>query len=204
MCRCSTTPSGWRERSSRRPRILRPRNRMAAREPAPTRTGDPMKNLELRRTPGDRALYALETIGTLRLEGLFSSRATAEAGGRSWRLGRRGLWGKLQALDTAGTVVGTFERRFAGGGTLRWGDRELTLRRASVFRERYALADGYDEIALLDAKGWGKRPVTISVDERGALDAGLLLYAAFVVHTIARDNAGTAAAGAATVAAAGS
>lgn len=153
-----------------------------------------MVNLALSRTPGDRHLYALEGVGTLRLEGAFSRRATAEAAGNRWRIARHGFWRQLQATDAAGAVVGTFDRRLRGGGTVRWGDRELTLRRASLWRERYALAEGDHEIALLDAKGWGKRPVTITVEEHSALDPGLLLYAAFIAHTLAGDaNAGAAA-----------
>lgn len=153
-----------------------------------------MVNLTLSRTPGDRSLYALEGIGTLRLEGLFSRRATAEAGGNRWRLARRGFWGQLQATDAAGTVVGTFERRLLGGGTVRWRERDLALRRAAAWRERYALADGDHKLALLDAKGWGKRPVTITAEDPNQLDPGLLLYSAFIVHTLAGDaNAGAAA-----------
>jgi hypothetical protein len=154
-----------------------------------------MKNLELERTPGDRSLYALERVGTLRLEGLLSTRAIAEAADGRWRIERRGLWRRLQAIDAAGAVAGAFERRLLGGGILRWGDRELTVRRASVWRERYALVDGDHEIALLDAKGWGRRPVTITVDDRAALDPGLLLFVAFVVRTLATDaSAGAGAA----------
>jgi len=48
-----------------------------------------MADLELRPTQGDRRLYALEGVGTLRLEGLFS-RTIAEGGGTSWRIVRSG------------------------------------------------------------------------------------------------------------------
>ena len=41
----------------------------------------PMADLELTRSRDDRRLYELAGLGTLRLEGLFSRRATAEAGG---------------------------------------------------------------------------------------------------------------------------
>ena len=37
-----------------------------------------MTDLELTRTSGDRRLYSLEGIGTVRLDGLFSGSATAE------------------------------------------------------------------------------------------------------------------------------
>jgi len=64
-----------------------------------------------------------------------------------------------------------------------------------MWRERYILADRDRELALFDAKGWGRRPVTISIDDHAALDPGLLLYATFVVHTLAGDtNAGAVAA----------
>jgi hypothetical protein len=154
-----------------------------------------MVNRQLARIPGDHARYALEGVGTLRLEGVSRGRATAEAAGRHWYFARRGFWRQLQATDAAGVVVGAFERRLLGGGTVRWADREFALRRASVWRERYVLADGDRELALLDAKGWGRRPVTISIDDHAALDPGLVLYTAFVVHTLAGDaTAGAVAA----------
>jgi len=148
-----------------------------------------MMNLKLARIPGEHAVYVLEGVGTLRIEGvfIFGGRATAEAAGRHWRFARRGFWRQLQATDTYGAVVGTFERRLPGSGTVRWDDREYALRSASVWRERYALADRDRELALLDAKGWGRRPVTISVDDHASLDPGLLLYAIFIVHTLAGD-----------------
>ena len=45
-----------------------------------------MTELELTRAPNDRRLYFLEGIGTVRLEGLFSNSANAEAAGSSWRI----------------------------------------------------------------------------------------------------------------------
>ena len=159
-----------------------------------------MVNRQLARVPGDHALYALEGVGTLRLEGISSSRATAEAAGRHWHFARRGFWRQLQATDATGVVVGAFDRRLLGGGTVRWSGDEFALRRASMWRERYVLADGHRELALFDAKGWGRRPVTISFDDHAALDPGLVLYVAFVVHRLAGD-ANTAGAVAATTAA---
>ena len=61
------------------------------------------------------------------------------------------------------------------------------LRPASAWRSRYALADGERELAVLDGKGWGKRPVAIVVDDLRAIDPGLLLFAAFVVRGLAED-----------------
>ncbi len=154
-----------------------------------------MTDLDLTRTPGDRRLYSLESVGTLRLEGLASRRATAEArGGERWRIARRGFWQRtVEATDVMGIVAGRFERRgLRSGGTLRWAGRELTLRPTSLWRARYALVDGDREVAMLHGKGWGRRPVKITVDDVDALEPGLLLLAAFIVRGLAEDSGSSA------------
>ena len=70
---------------------------------------------------------------------------------------------------------------------MRWIDREFVLRPASRWRERYALADGDHELAVLEGKGWGRRPVRMRVEAPAALDPGLLLFTAFVVRGLAED-----------------
>jgi hypothetical protein len=159
--------------------------------------------LELTRSPDGRRLFVLEGVGTLRSEGLFARAAVAEVDGRTWRFARRGLFGRrIEATETAGGVVGEFEARTVRrGGTLRWAGRELELRTASSWRERYALGDGERELALLDGKGWGRRPVKVTLDDLGAVEPPLLLFAAFVVRTLAEDAG--AAAGGSTAAATG-
>ena len=99
-----------------------------------------MTELELIRTPGDRRRYALEEIGTIHLEGLFARSANAEAGSDHWQFVRSGFWQRvMQATDATGNVVGEFRPRdLRRGGTLEWAGRELTLRPASSWRERYA------------------------------------------------------------------
>ena len=155
-----------------------------------------MVDLELTRAPGDRRLYNLEGVGSLRLQGLFSRTAIAGADERSWRLTSTGLWGRrIEVTDAVGVVAGAFEPRgIRRGGVLRWDGRELALRPASSWRERYALVDGDRELALLDGKGWGRRPVKVTVDDPGAVDAGLLLFAVFVVRRLAEDGGSNAAA----------
>ena len=150
-----------------------------------------MPELDLTRTHGDRRLYAIDGVGTLRLDGLWSRSATAEAGQSSWRLARKGVFKTtVEASDAAGFVVGTFTpKAIRRGGELRWGDRDLTLRPASAWRERYALAAGDRELAVLDGKGWGRRPVKLLADDPAAVDPGLLLFAAFVVRGLAEDAA---------------
>ena len=163
-----------------------------------------MADLELTRTQEDRRLYSLEGVGTLRLQGLLSRSAIAEAEGQSWRFTTRGfLRRRVKASDASGTGMGEFEpRTLRRGGIVRWGGRELALRPSSSWRERYVLADGDRELALFDGKGWGRRPVKVTVDEPGSIEPGLLLLAAFVVRGLAED-AGAAAAGASTAATSG-
>lgn len=154
-----------------------------------------MADVELTRVAGDRRLYALEGYGTLRFEGIMSRAATAEADGRRWHIARPRFWSRdIHATDDLGTVVGVFEpRTFRRGGALRWAGRELALRAASSWRERYALADGELELAVIDGKGWGKRPIAVHIDDGATVEAGLLLFAAFVVRGLA-DDANAAAA----------
>jgi len=158
-----------------------------------------MVELELTRTPRDRRLYALAGIGTVRVQGWSGKGATAEAGGRRWEIARRGFWRPTtEATDPAGGTGGVFVARgWRRGGSLRWGERDLALRPASAWRERYALAaaaEGDHELAVFDGKGWGKRPVVVTVEDPEAHDPGLLLFAAFVVRGLAEDASGAAAA----------
>ena len=154
-------------------------------------------DLELTRSQGDRRRYDLAGVGTLSLQGrLFSRTAVAEADGNRWRFTASGVFRPgATATDATGAVVGEFEARtLRRGGALRWAERELVVRPASAWRERYALAEGDRELALFHGKGWGRRPVTVTVDDPAALDAGLLLFTAFVVRRLAEDAGGSAAA----------
>jgi hypothetical protein len=159
--------------------------------------------LELTRSRDDRRLYEIARVGTLRFEGFFARRATAEAGAETWSFERRGVFRTtIEASDAAGAVVGSFAPRALGrGGAIRWGDHGLELRPASMWTERYALADDERELAVLDAKSWGKRPVSITIDEIDLVAPGLVLFTAFAVRQLAEDassNAGGASAAAAT------
>ena len=156
-----------------------------------------MTELELTRTPGDRRRYALEDVGTIHLEGLFARSANAEAGTDHWQFVRSGFWQRvIQATDATGNMVGEFRPRdLRRGGTLEWAGRELRLRPASSWRERYALADGDEELVILDGKSWGRRPVSVSIPDGQAVEPGLLLFACFVVRQLAVNAANDSAAG---------
>jgi hypothetical protein len=160
--------------------------------------------LRLTRDAHDRRLFRLDGVGSVRLLGWTSRRGEAEADGRSWSFERRGLVRtQVIAADSAGTVVGAFERRtWRRGGSLRWNDRALRLEPASAWRERYALTEDGRELALLAARSWGKNPVNMTVPDRGAVEPPLLLFAAFVARGLAADA--DAAAGGSAAAMAGS
>jgi hypothetical protein len=147
-----------------------------------------MADLELTRSTDDRRMYVLGEIGTLHVGGWFSRTATAQAGSRTWQFTGRGFWRRaVDAADESGVIVGQFEpRSLRRGGALGWGGHEYTLRPASRWRERYALVDGDRELAILDGKGWGKRPVHVSVEDP-AIEPGRLLFAVFVVRGLAED-----------------
>jgi hypothetical protein len=148
-----------------------------------------MPELELVRTPEDRRRYALDGIGTLRLEGLLGRSASAEAGERSWIIARRGVFtSAISATDAAGTEIGEFTgRTLRRGGTLRWGERTFALQPDSMWTERYALTDGDLRLATIEGHSWGKRPVRFGIDDLAAVEPGLLLFAAFVVRALAED-----------------
>lgn len=163
----------------------------------------PLTDLELVRTPGDRRTYRLGDLGTLQITGFWGRSAVATADdGRTWRLDRTSLWrSSSAAIDGDGREAGRFDARsIARGGDLTWEGRSYELRPASSWRERYALVVGDREVAVIDGRGWGKRPVGVTIAASG-LDPGLLLYVAYVVRSLAEDASGAAGGSAATVAA---
>jgi hypothetical protein len=156
--------------------------------------------IQLTRSPDDRRRYELAGVGSLRFWGLFSRSADASAGAKQWRFERRGFWQRgVQAVDPTGARTGEFEpRTWRRGGKLSWAGHEFKLRPSSAWRERYALADGDLELAVVDGKSWGKTPVKVTLERPDAVDAGLLLFAAFVVRGLAEDTASAAGGAAAT------
>lgn len=161
----------------------------------------PIADLELTRVPGDRRLYELRGVGTLRLEASFSRSAAAEAGDQRWQITRRHprrFWpprivrrGELiivfQATDPSGVVAGEFHGHArVRDGKVRWGERDLELRPS---RRRFVLVDGALELELatIKGKGWGKRPVKLTTYDEAAVEPGLLLLAAFVVGALTED-----------------
>jgi len=80
-----------------------------------------MTELELTRVPHDRRLYSLAGVGTVRLTGLLSHAAGAQADEQQWRIARRGVWrgGRRETLRAPRSASSTPETsaaaaRFAG------------------------------------------------------------------------------------------
>jgi hypothetical protein len=145
--------------------------------------------MRLTRVPADRRAYVLRGVGTLRLSGWGARTATAEGRGLSWQISHRGIWQPVfQAADASGDIVGIFRGRTLrpAAGMLTWYDREFDLRTDGLRRERCVLAEDDRILATIETKGaWGSRPVTIGAGKPDALDQGLLLFAVFVVVTLA-------------------
>ncbi len=154
-----------------------------------------MRDLELRRSRDDRKRFDLAGAGSIRLGPWYRGGATILAGDELLEVERRGMFRRtIEALDAAGGVVGRFgPQGWKRGGPLWWDGRELALAPSSFWRERYALVDGDRDLALLDGKGWGSRPVRIRLDDP-ATEPALLLFAAYVVDQLAADAGSTAGA----------
>lgn len=155
--------------------------------------------MRLTRIPGERRVYAIRDIGTLRLTGWGSRTAIAEGGGLSWQLAHHGIWQSVfQAADASGDIVGDFRgRTLHHGGVLVWSDRALDLRPYGSWAAHYLLAEAGRPLATIEsAGGWGTRPVQINLGAPDATDPGLLLFAVFVVVTLAPHGQPAAAAAA--------
>jgi hypothetical protein len=111
-------------------------------------------------------------------------------------MGRSGFWTRsMDAVREGGAVVGEYDgRSIRRGGELRWDGRSYELRPASKWRERYALAVGDVEVAVIEGKGWGRKPVKVEILRPEAVEPGLLLFAVFVVRSLAEDADSAAAA----------
>src|SRR4051794_33477471 len=158
--------------------------------------------IELSRVPGDRRLYALGSLGALRLHGMLLRSATARAGEETWRFTRSSVWQRsLRATDALGADIGTFRPRLIGrGGTMRWRGRQYSVRPDGLLRQLYAIADGNRDLVLVEAIGWGgwaRTPVRLVLEHPRAVAPGLLLFASFVVGTLADRAASDASASAA-------
>ena len=164
-----------------------------------TAVGGGLISLELTRTPGDRHLFELKGVGTLRLEAGFSRRAVAAGtGGQHWEIARRperrrfarrgDLIVVITATEPSGTAAGEFQGRARiRGGMLRWGTHDLKLCSSSSWRPRYALLGDERQLATIEGKGWGKRPVKLTIVTGVTVEPGLLLLAAFAVGALTED-----------------
>ena len=175
------------------------RSAAAARPPGARREGAlGMAELELTRTPGDgqalrpprrgdaAAARALRSRGhgRGRREPLAAPEArAARTGGR--RHGRDGLaGGEVRAPRPSPRRHPALERPGARPAA------------ASAWRERYALADGDAELATVESKGWGRRQSKVVVEDDATLEAGLLLFAVYVVRGLGEEASSAAATGA--------
>lgn len=155
-----------------------------------------MAEWRLRRSDHDHKLYELLEIGELRTSPRWLSREVQARAvdGRAWTFDIHGfLHTKREAVDGSGQVVGSFAQRKKTwhGGSVTWYDTEYDVSLSSAWKNRYALSLRGDEILTVEAKGWGKEPVTISAPDEHALeraDPGLVLFTTWLVQTFVEDD----------------
>jgi len=135
----------------------------------------------------DGSRWLLPGVGVLRRTGRVSRAATAEAGGRTWTIARRGLVRPgFTAADETGAVVGARRDGLTGRGEdLRWAGRRLTLR-PDGDSGGHVLCDGGRRLARMASVEQGRRPLAVVIDDP-ATDAGLLLFVAFIVQAYSDD-----------------
>ena len=158
--------------------------------PRPTAPPAVPRPVTLTPSPGDNRLYVVKGIGSLHVTGWTWREATAEAGGRSWQITRHGIWPPvIQAADVAGDIVGEFSGRWlVHGATLRWSNRELALRIDRLRQDRYILMDDDRRLATIDGVGSNKHPLNVSIDDTADTDPGVVLFAIYVVRTLAHTR----------------
>jgi hypothetical protein len=143
--------------------------------------------VRLTRGSRGRREYALEGVGMLCVTGRSSRTATVLARGLTWQITRCGvLQPIIQVADAAGDIVGTFKgRTLRRGGPLAWSDRELALQAEGRCPTRYVLFNGDRRLATIEGERWDEQSVDIIDDERARIDPEVVLFAAFVVGTLA-------------------
>jgi hypothetical protein len=75
---------------------------------------------------------------------------------------------------------------------LRWSHRELELRIDTLRQDRYILVDDDRRLATIDGAGSDKRPLNVAIDDTADIDPELLLFAIYVVRTLAHKRRSTA------------
>lgn len=144
-----------------------------------------MGDLALVRSADDRRRYDIDGVGSLRRVGLFSRTTLLfpDGGEPLTAQSRVSLSGAAEVVAPGGDVVGEFaEQALLGhGGDLTWRGRRLRLGSGTVLISRYVLRDGDTTLLEVQARGWGDRPVDVSLGEE-AVDPGLVLFALWLTQ----------------------
>ena len=148
-----------------------------------------LAELDLKRASGDRRLYMLDGVGSIRFEGLLSRNATTESNGERVRAAASRDGGVPRSTKRARPSAGSSREGFGAAVRSRGASRE-----ASNWRERYALTDGETELATPRRQRVGRRQVAVSIDESAALEEAAALRGP-LEPTEAAGNGGSAASG---------
>ena len=151
----------------------------------------------LTRSVEDRKRFDLEPWGWLRGKGWLTEKSDAGTPtGTVWHFEPRG-WtgGRAEALDAvSGQAVGDYRwtGSFRRRGTVTWGARSYELASEGWFGKRYELRAEDRTFVGLEVKGWGRRPVTIEVDESLDAEPGLVLFSCWLVQLFVAQDAAAA------------
>jgi hypothetical protein len=157
-----------------------------------------MTEVQLTRAHDDRRRFDLDGFGSVRRTRWLTQEAelrTREGAVLTAR--QKGfLQRAAQAVDRAGGVVGEFRQRklVNYGGDLTWAGVAHEISSESAWRTRYLVSrDGAPLLSVL-VKGWGGRtPAVVTVSDP-RVDAGLALFAVWLVRVFAASDSSSAGA----------
>jgi hypothetical protein len=155
-----------------------------------------MGELVLARRPGERRAYVLPGAGTLRFGRWLYTKPIAEAGGRRWKLNRRGvLRYRATARDerTGELVIDMRLRR--GGSSFSVDGRRLEWTPGQAWDRDSLLREGGREIASFTRGALGPGVLTVTVADDAYVPPLALLLGCFLVIASSQDTAAAAGAG---------
>ncbi len=154
-----------------------------------------MTELALTRSGDDRRRYELAGYGSIRRSGWASRDSELRTTtGRVYVARPRGWTQRTaEAVDQVGSVVGEFRQRkvMSHAGDVAWTGLPHEISRESVWRGSYVLTHHGARLLAVKARGWGRTPAVVTLDDR-SVDAGLVLFSVWLVQSFVAQDAASA------------
>src|SRR5262249_10198373 len=150
-----------------------------------------MVELALTRSAEDRRRFDLAGYGSVRRLG--TSIAVVDLttlDGSVLRTDRTGIWRPvIRATDAVGSVVGEYRalRASTSSGELTWRGLAYRLTTGGWTRARFALERDGEPVLRLRCASWGRRPVSVTVDDPTA-EAALVLFVVSVARIVVAES----------------